>query len=633
MGSRAAKPSSAEDEGQEMQAPGDKAALADEPEVVLPVSSRRRGCTDCLFLLAYALSLAGFCIIASTSLDRGNPYRIVYGTDYLGNVCGRVGPSDSPRRPEGIGADAWQRLDLLWFPFEEVEGAVDATAIGLCVSECPAKGTAIARYADPTNATRGLPRQYTAAFSSSAKLRRCLPDQGNNTALVKKLNDVINLFDVSDLAYEGAQDIRKAEEVIRLSMAVCVGLSLVWLLLVRCCALPMLVLSALAVIAACGFVGKLLWDHAGDLSDDGNDDAKYVRGAAIALWSCGGVLFIVCACMAKRIAKGAGVAKESARMVLSTPTVLLVPVLFTALLIVWVAVAVVVFLNIETSGVYTPEEFEYAGRTVVGLSAEPHENRDLFRAYNIVFFVWTSCFLLDIGFLSESLAAASWYFTSGRGGVWACGVRVFKPLLCVVQACAHHLGTIAFGSLIIALCKVVRYALAKVRNVAGGDGPFACCLKVLCCCMFCLEKCLQFLTEKAYIVTAVEGKAFVGSARRAVGLMADNATAIAVAEAVAWFMVLVAKLLVVGATAAFAYLCMAKWGMADDVANLWVVVLAVALLAYVVCGTLVHVFGTVISTIVLCVCIDKEANGTPLHATEGVCRITQHGGDTASDDT
>lgn len=64
-----------------------------------------------------------------------------------------------------------------------------------------------------------------------------------------------------------------------------------------------------------------------------------------------------------------------------------------------------------------------------------------------------------------------------------------------------HLGSIALGSLLIALVQFARVILKAVQaQVKGKETDFARCLFRACqCCLYCFEKCLSYITRNAYI--------------------------------------------------------------------------------------------------------------------------------------
>ncbi|CAF1532036.1 unnamed protein product, partial [Adineta steineri] len=112
------------------------------------------------------------------------------------------------------------------------------------------------------------------------------------------------------------------------------------------------------------------------------------------------------------------------------------------------------------------------------------------------------------------------------------------------RALVFHLGTIAFGSLIIAIVKVIRGILEYFEEkVKDKTGTIARCLFCCCqCCLFCLEKFLKFLNRNAYIITAIYGTRFFTSARRAFHLIVSNPLRLLVIDKVCDFLIFLGKL-------------------------------------------------------------------------------------------
>ena len=153
-------------------------------------------------------------------------------------------------------------------------------------------------------------------------------------------------------------------------------------------------------------------------------------------------------------------------------------------------------------------------------------------------YFWTSEFLVACGQLVLALAIACWYFTRdktkcGNGTVmWAARVLTF-----------NHLGTAAFGSLIIAIILTIRAIIAYIQKKAKKSGNkllqyIMCCLQ---CCMWCLEKCMRFLNKNAYIQTAIYGYSFCKAARKAFFLVLRNILRVAAVNMVAEFVLLLGK--------------------------------------------------------------------------------------------
>lgn len=107
---------------------------------------------------------------------------------------------------------------------------------------------------------------------------------------------------------------------------------------------------------------------------------------------------------------------------------------------------------------------------------------------------------------------------------------------CILCFYRYHLGTIAFGSLIITICRLIRLALeyidAKVKNY---DNFLTRAIMCCCKCFFaCLESFLRFINKNAYIMCAIHGKGFCPSARDAFSLLMRNIVRVFVLDRVWW---------------------------------------------------------------------------------------------------
>jgi len=68
-----------------------------------------------------------------------------------------------------------------------------------------------------------------------------------------------------------------------------------------------------------------------------------------------------------------------------------------------------------------------------------------------------------------------------------------------------HLGTVAFGALIVAIIDSIRltfdYIRLKMKEVtgAGTNASVGCCLKCMGCLIDCFERFIRFINRHAYI--------------------------------------------------------------------------------------------------------------------------------------
>lgn len=107
----------------------------------------------------------------------------------------------------------------------------------------------------------------------------------------------------------------------------------------------------------------------------------------------------------------------------------------------------------------------------------------------------------------------------------------------------YHLGTAAFGSLIIAVIKTVRAVLAYIQKQAkkSKNKIVEYLLCVLQCCMWCLENCAKFVNKNAYIQTSIYGTSFCKSSRRAFFLILRNILRVAAVNVVADLILILGK--------------------------------------------------------------------------------------------
>jgi hypothetical protein len=112
-------------------------------------------------------------------------------------------------------------------------------------------------------------------------------------------------------------------------------------------------------------------------------------------------------------------------------------------------------------------------------------------------FFWTSSFILAIGEMCVAMAISKWYFTADKSLLMP-----LTPLKALWSTIIYHLGTCAFGSLLIAIIKFLRSILAffqkriaELSNKKVADALLCACQ----CCLCCLERCVQFINENAYI--------------------------------------------------------------------------------------------------------------------------------------
>lgn len=120
--------------------------------------------------------------------------------------------------------------------------------------------------------------------------------------------------------------------------------------------------------------------------------------------------------------------------------------------------------------------------------------------YHLFGLFWISAFIIGAAQFIIATCCALWYFSHGgksddknQGGLGT-GVKwLFR----------YHLGTIAFGSLIIAIMQMIKlafeYLRKKYEKLIGDSMIMKCLICSLRCCIWCVDSCVKHITKNAYI--------------------------------------------------------------------------------------------------------------------------------------
>lgn len=175
----------------------------------------------------------------------------------------------------------------------------------------------------------------------------------------------------------------------------------------------------------------------------------------------------------------------------------------------------------------------------------------------------------------------------------------------------YDLGTLCFGSFLIALCTLPRLILEYIDQEMkqhGAENPVT--AKILMCakcCLWCFEKCIKFLTEYAYINNAVTGKNFCRSAHASFVLLAEYPVQTSLNHLVTSFLRLLSCVVVPGALAVASYFALQDTG---DAGSGWgVSALSIVVLAFVVTRVTVGVFEITLTTLFVAAIRDKKFHG------------------------
>ncbi|CAB4055499.1 SLC44A2_4_5 [Lepeophtheirus salmonis] len=542
---------------------------------------KKRSCTDVICLLLLIVFITCWIGIGLLSFTWGNPTKLIYPSDSNGEICGRQNNEGRPH--------------LLFFNLMECLRPSALTSgcptPQVCVAECPS--TIMSFWAEAKiRDVRDKMRPYCSirakkedfendrengkelirnrlcpswVLTSKPLLGRCIPSfhSMNNEELFKALRSVADILNLKEISEKAFNDLSNTYWVIILGLVFAMAIALLWITLMRFTAKVMiwttLVLS-LASLVGCAVFSYFKYAELKDFvytSDYEFDLGFESRFAEIThnpkLWL--GILIV---------------------------SSVIVIVLVLLLIILRTRIAIAIELIEEASKAVGEAQYRVNlnGDTcadcmngkvpfktgdschieIFNCSSSPDcklsrceffrygptDVANILQLINLFGLFWGLFFISAMGQMILAGAFASWY--------WAFDKKRDVPstplLSSSYRTFRYHLGTLAFGSLIIAIIRFIRVMLERVEEKLKQyhqDNPVVkailCCCK---CCFWCLEKFMRFLNRNAYIMTAIYGYNFCSSAREAFSLLMRNAVRVIVLDSVTDFILLLSKMFIVG---------------------------------------------------------------------------------------
>ncbi|XP_034648641.1 choline transporter-like protein 2 isoform X1 [Trachemys scripta elegans] len=356
------------------------------------------------------------------------------------------------------------------------------------------------------------------------------------------------------------------------------------------------------------------------------------------------IIILLLIFLRKRILIAIALIKEASRAIGYIMTSLVFPLCTFFLVCLCIAywASTAVFLSTSNEAVYKvfngTSECAYAGQTCIpetfnmtnitkkcpdarclftfygGVTAY-HKYLIVFQIYNAFMFFWLANFVIALGQVTLAGAFASYYWAFKKPD----DMPAFPLFSSFGRALRYHTGSMAFGSLILAIVQIIRVLLEYLdHRLKAAENKFAkfllTCLK---CCFWCLEKFIKFLNRNAYIMIAIYGTNFCTSAKNAFFLLMRNIIRVTVLDKVTDFLLFLGKLLIVGSVGIIAFFFFTQRidvvrDTAPPLNYYWVPILTVIIGSYLIAHGFFSVYAMCVDTLFLCFCEDLERNdGSP----------------------
>lgn len=477
----------------------------------------------------------------------------------------------------------------------------------------------------------------------SKMFTRCIPHQTLVTELMKSAISAANgtstgitstIINSITEAATGAQDAVKAFNTeLRYAVFVCIGISLVVILIVQ------IFTKYIVMIIVLGFlftsIGAIyfVWASLLSLQDPANYNSLCTVGSfqicqpqtvgvaaspadlqsqkriTLAVsFVCGLIVMTICCCW-NNIRLAVQLFDEAGRCVFSMPFLLLQPIyMFIATVIAVYCFRSQFYYTLQVRVPYIDPsnsgdtEIEFIG---------PNDFWRFIGLFIFLVVVWVIYFIFGIHQVTLAGTISEWYWTkvSRRMAILPQGHAFLTTVMC-------NLGSIALGSFLIALVNTIRiiiYLIERANKKAVDQNKVMMYLmKIIQCCMWCVEKFLQFLNKNAYIGIAIFGYNFCRAARTSLSLKIENAGGALVICAICSFVLFLAKVIAMGASCvAFHFQCIELQQVQYESLSKpqsVVLFLIVATMAYVISSIFFSVYEMALDTIFLCFCEDQRRN-------------------------
>mmetsp|Transcript_2688 Transcript_2688/g.6454 ORF Transcript_2688/g.6454 Transcript_2688/m.6454 type:complete len:723 (-) Transcript_2688:450-2618(-) len=640
--------------------------------------TQHRSCTNPLIFLLWIAFCIGWFALIIYGYGKGDPYLLLNGVDSFGNICGR--PNTDP-----AGAVNNTNLNMEEFPFVYYAEPTSQEGPAVCVAKCPfyenddfstdimactgctnTSGTSehdtcgsCAAFSTCISSTGNGPYAFLStipfgqsnngcpgyAYGTRPIIGRCFTSSSsyNNASvpesdqIASRISSLINNIDYTTELYDFFYEARYQ---VLYSALFALGLTLVLLLILRWIAGPLVYLIFLLTAVVTIGATAMLWseyrrtrDNINDTQNNGgsvtngeeNNRDFYLAASILATIFTAVLLFIVIA-MRNRIRVAIKILKEGSTTLQDVPALFLSPFItyawLLAFLVLWMY-ATLLFMTMKEK-VYDPSTGYYKYQ----YGNDPDEDEYKFiLAYHIFALFWLSQFIIAAANFTISGTTTAWYFTSARDEAFFNRHPEQKAhrddgfFHAVKYTIRYHLGTIAFGSLVLAILDTVRLIVQYIKekyNDSGVKSRLGTFILVCCqCCLWCLKQFLVYVNKNAYIVTNIHGYSFCHSMLVAFNNISHNLFLVTAVNSIAFLIIFLCKVMVSLGTGLFVFMLISSDNEGQDGQTnfgSWFIILFSSFVGWMIATMFLGVYSTIVDTLLMCLMEDLRfnvANGHP----------------------
>jgi len=568
-----------------------------------------------------------FVYVAVITIRDGDIKYVLYGRDYLGRLCG----NDFD--------EAGEILPPYWYP-------VDIAGGGICLRSCPtttsynasdlickdeAKIRSLESCSEVVDGESGLIMMdadylvlcgacmYQLFSLDVPILHYCLPEQ---PADVEEYVNVVagnlgiedEILQIGDYAYNFIMHFTRVlivnwKVIMGVGVMGTILLGFTFLLTLRIpgflsCNIWLCTLLVPLTFAMAGYYcGMLLSDWKGH-----SDEKIAFQVSMYVLYALSAAALLLIIYLRRRIQVSISIANAAARSVMDIPSTIFYPFIqifgFMVLLAIWIPT----ILFLASTG--DPEErtSEYYGFQISYISIRYPDSTVYTFWFLLGVFFWTSEFIRALSQVTLAICFSKWYFSENKRELHNVSLTEAMSL-----AFYKHFGTAAVGSCFISVLQIVRFLFIRIQrrlnHIGAGNriSNIACC----CCqgCIFFLERWLKFLSQNAFVETAIFGFSYCRASREAYYLINRHSQMIGISGFVSDISLLFGKVFVISGCS-FVSILFLEESFRDELDYTIAVIVGVGILSYFIIDMFADVLDMAVCTVILCFIADEEMHGT-----------------------
>jgi choline transporter-like protein 2/4/5 len=330
------------------------------------------------------------------------------------------------------------------------------------------------------------------------------------------------------------------------------------------------------------------------------------------------LIFLLILMLFSRIHKAVLIFQEASMAIKANPLLICVPLCATPVMIALIVFWITATMYLASAGEYSLQTPAGTLNTTLGpntpittipVLGKVSYNEGLI-AYQFLGFLWSANVISAFVVYIVSGTTGHWYWNGAPDSGDSYGnhpmvMSTWVPL-------RFHMGTIAFGSLLISLVQLVRYVAAYLEAKTQNQTTSR-TVKIIWClvhyCLKCLEMCVRFISRNAFIMSSMYGENFCTSARMAFSTIMSNLAQVALVNFLGDIILRFGQFFIT-ITA-----CFACWLYLDhdprygfggslELHTFWFPVLVTALLAWFVGNEVLSVYDITVETLLLQYCQD-----------------------------